>query len=102
VVRVIYPGLFLDARGLHEKARVELRHEEGRLVMLQFFAVLIPLAGASLLLGLGPEQFTPASYQVFRVLVTALLAAGMLGLGLAAYTASEVRETVARMTGVGR
>jgi serine/threonine protein kinase len=102
VVRVLYPGLFLDARGLHDKARRELRHEERWLAWLQFLAVLIPIAGAGLMLGVGPEQFTPAYYQGFRVLVTALLAAGMLGLGLAVYTASEVRETVARMTEGGR
>jgi serine/threonine protein kinase len=99
VVRVLYPSLFVETRDLHRLARSELRHVSGRLAMLQFLAMLIPAAGASLMLGVGPEHSTASSYQAFRILVTATLAAGMVGLGLAVYLAAEVRETVGRLTG---
>jgi hypothetical protein len=69
------------------------------LVRLQYLAILIPVAGAMLMLGVGPENSSPSSYQAFRILVTATLAAGMFGLGLAVYLTDEIRETVARLTG---
>jgi serine/threonine protein kinase len=98
VVRVLYPGLWLDARGLRATARSELAREEGRLAVLQFLAVLIPLFGAVLLLVVAPEKF----HLTFRLLVTALLAAGMFGLGLAILAASAVRQAVDALTGTGR
>jgi serine/threonine protein kinase len=97
VVRVLYPGLWLDARDLRATARVELDREEGRLAIMQFLAVLIPVAGASLLLGVGPEQLTGA----FRLLVTGLLALGMAGLGLTMLARSELRKAVAALVGPG-
>jgi hypothetical protein len=97
VVRVLYPGLWLDARSLTSTARSDLAREEGRLAVLQFLAVLIPLMGASLILGVGPEEFTPSSYRTFRLLVTTLLAAGMIGLGLALLAGHELRHTVAAL-----
>lgn len=102
VVRVLYPSLFVETRNLQTVARSELRHVSGRLAMLQFLAVLIPATGAILMLGVGPEHSTASSYQAFRILVTATLAAGMVGLGLAVYLAAEIRETVGRLTGQPR
>jgi hypothetical protein len=99
VLRVLYPALWCDARRLRATARKELTGEEGRLGVLQFLAVLIPLTGAVLLLGVGPETFDPAGYLTFRLLVTALLAAGMLGLGVAILVSGELRQTVAALTG---
>jgi hypothetical protein len=98
VVRVLYPGLWLDARRLRATARSELGREEGRLALLQFLAVLIPLSGAVLLLGLAPEKM----HLSFRLLVTALLAAGMVGLGLAILAASAVRQAVDALTARGQ
>jgi serine/threonine protein kinase len=100
-VRVLYPGLWLDARKMKQIAPAELAREEGRMRLLQIFAVLIPLAGASLLLGVGPEKFdmTGVGYLGFRLLVTALIAAGMVGLGMAIFGASELRKTVDALTG---
>ncbi len=95
VVRVLYPGLWLDARALRSTAHVELGREEGRSAFLQFLAVLIPVAGASLLLSVGPEQLTGG----FRLLVTGLLAVGMAGLGLTMLARSELRKTVAAVVG---
>ena len=98
VVRVLYPGLWLDARQLHQVAARELGPQEGRLTALQFGAVLIPLAGAALLI--WSEE--PQSYLAFRLLVTALLALGMAGLGLALLAGSELRQAVAVLAGVKR
>jgi hypothetical protein len=100
-VRVLYPGLWLDARKMSQLAPVELAREEGRMRLMQFLAVLFPLAGASLLLGVGPEKFDPAGggYLGFRLLVTAMMASGMLGLGLAIFAASELRQAVDALTG---
>jgi serine/threonine protein kinase len=95
VVRVLYPGLWLDARALRSTARVELDREEGRLAIFQFLAVLIPVAGASLLLSVAPEKLTVA----FRLLVTGLLALGMAGLGLTMRARSELRKAMAAMVG---
>jgi hypothetical protein len=94
VVRVLYPGLWLDARRLRQTAASELGHEEGRVGVLQFLAVLIPLAGAALMVSSGPGEFLGHSYTTFRYLVTALLAAGMLGLGLALVAGNELRQAV--------
>jgi hypothetical protein len=102
VVRVLYPGLWLDARNLRQTARTELDREEGRLALVQFLAVLIPLVGATLMLSVGPEDFTPSSYRTFRLLVTALLAVGMVGLGLAILADHELRQAVAAFTASGR
>jgi serine/threonine protein kinase len=98
VVRVLYPGLWLDARRMSQTARLELGREEGRMAVLQFLAVLVPLAGASLLLSVGENDFT----LEMRLLVLALLAVGMLGLGLAILAGSELRRTVAALTGSAR
>ncbi|MFO0880038.1 MAG: serine/threonine-protein kinase [Gemmataceae bacterium] len=91
VVRVLYPGLWLDARRLREAAVEELGRQEGLVGLLQFFAVLIPLAGVALML--SPEAPDASAYATFRFLVTALLALGMVGLGLALVAGSELRKT---------
>jgi hypothetical protein len=101
VVRVLYPGLWLDARRLRARATEELAREPGRMAMLQFLSVLIPLAGAVLLLGVSPEQLG-GGYLGFRWLVTALLAIGAVGLGVAILTAQELRRAVDAMTTHGR
>ena len=102
VVRVLYPGLWLDARDLRQRSHRELQREEGRLAVLQFLAVLIPIAGATLMLSVGPEDFTPSSYRTFRLLVTALLALGMVGLLLAILAGQELRQAVAAFSASGR
>jgi eukaryotic-like serine/threonine-protein kinase len=99
VVRVLYPQLWLDARRLRETAAKELEHVEQRVGLLQFLAVLIPLAGVALMVGVGPVK---PEDLTFRFLVTALLALGMAGLGLAILTGSELRQTVGVLAGSGR
>jgi len=101
-VRVLYPGLWLDARKLRQTAPGELAREEGGLRVLQWQAVLIPLSGAALLLGVGPNEFDLSGshdYFTFRTLVIAMMAAGALGLGLAILAAAELRQAVDAITG---
>lgn len=99
VLRVFYPMLWLDARQLRSTARRELDQEEGRLGLLQFLAVLIPLAGATLMIGVAPEAMPVEDYRTFRWLVTALLGLGMLGLGLTLWTTQQLRHTMAVLVG---
>ena len=99
VLRVLYPGLWIDTRSLRQTARTELRGLDHRLALFQFLAVLIPLAGALLMIGVGPESFQTADYQTFRLLVTALIALGMVGLGVAIAVTSRLRQTLAILNG---
>ena len=46
-----------------------------------------------------PDELKGASFKAFRILVTALLGAGMLGLWLAVLVSAEVRQTVAALAG---
>ncbi len=94
-LRVLYPRLWAGERAPRQVARAELAGTEGRLRLLQFLAVLIPLAGAGLMLGVGPEEFD----QPFRLLVSALLAVGTAGLGLALLASAELGRALAALTG---
>ena len=64
VLRVLYPRLWIDTADLRATARKELRGLDHRLAAVQFLAVLIPLAGALLMIGVGPETFQ-TGYQTF-------------------------------------
>ena len=55
-------------------------------------AALVPLTGAVLQLVLAPAEMSLA----FRLLVTALIVAGMTGLGVAVLTADHLRMLVSR------
>jgi serine/threonine protein kinase len=99
VLRVLYPRLWNDPQDLRKKTRAELRPVRWRLWASQLLAVLIPMAGAALMLGVGPEDFTPAGYQTFRLLVTALLAVSMAGLGIALFAGNSLRHDLSALTG---
>lgn len=106
VLRICYPRMWADGQGVRRLAPQELRGLDWRLSGLQFLAVLIPLAGAILMVGVGPGQFREANgqfnasrYEVFRLLVTALLALGMLGLGIALLVCRRLQETLTVLTG---
>ncbi len=101
VLRVLYPRWRLDAQGFRDRAREELQPLTGRLGLLQLLAGLIPLTGAVLMVGVGPDEFT-SGYQGFRLLVTLLIGLGMFGFGAALMLSSRLRETAAAMTGGGR
>jgi hypothetical protein len=46
------------------------------------------------MVGVGPEQFTASSYQTFRFLVTAMIALGMAGFGIALSASSLLAQTL--------
>jgi serine/threonine protein kinase len=98
-LRVLYPRLWVEVRDRRRQAARELACVEGRLARLQFLAVLIPLIGAALLLGSGPNEFSPAATLTFRLLVVALMGLGMVGLGVALVVSARLRRTVAALVG---
>ena len=51
--------------------------------LAQGLAGAIPFMGAVLMVSVGPDEFTAGEYSAFRVLVTMLILAGMLGARLA-------------------
>ena len=79
-------------------ARRELRGVARRLRLFQFLAGVIPLAGAVLMVGMGPED-NMAEYRTFRILVTGLIGLGMAGFGLALLSANVLSETLTVLTG---
>ena len=89
VLRVLYPGLWLDARDMRAVAQEELRPAGRRLFLWQFLAVIIPIIGAILMIQGTRDDRT------FRLLVTGLLCLGMVGLGVTLVTAGILRETIA-------
>jgi hypothetical protein len=102
VLRGLYPRFWTDAQNLRAQARQELSLQGSRLAFFQLLAGLIPLTGAALLVGVGPEQFSPASYQTFRLLVTALIALGMAGFGLALSASGFLNQTLTAFRGAER
>jgi serine/threonine protein kinase len=98
-LRVLYPMLWTEARDLRGTARAELAGLERRLAWFQALAVLIPLAAAVLMVGIGPEEFSEGHYRTFRVLVTALIALGMAGLGVTMQVSRRLHETLTALTG---
>jgi eukaryotic-like serine/threonine-protein kinase len=93
VLRVLYPGLWVDGSGYRETARQELTSLGRRLRVWQFLAGLIPLAGAALILSVGPEEFS----LWFRILAIALIALGMAGLGLGLSIGSRIQQMLAAL-----
>jgi len=101
VLRVLYPQCWTDAAGLRRQARAELGPLARRLWVLQLLAGLIPLAGAILMVGVGPEDVT-AGYRRFRLLVTTLIALGMVGFGVAMTLSGLLTQTLTALTGGSR
>jgi serine/threonine protein kinase len=93
VLRVLYPGLWVDASGYRETARRELTSIDRRLRAWQFLAALIPLAGAALILTVGPEELG----LWFRILAIALIGVGMGGLGLGLLIGSRIQQILAAL-----
>jgi serine/threonine protein kinase len=103
VLRVLYPRLWVDARGLRQESRAELAPLDWRLAVFQFLAGLIPLIAAVLLVFASPEkQLRGASYQSFRLLLTALIVAGMLGFAAALSASRQLQQILTALIGGGR
>jgi hypothetical protein len=94
-LRVLYPRLWVDGIGFRETARQELTSQHSRLRAWQFLAGLIPLAGAALIVTVGPEEFSIG----FRLLAVALIALGMAGLGLGLLIGSRIQQILAALVG---
>jgi serine/threonine protein kinase len=98
VLRVLYPFFWTDTRDLRAVRRSELAGTDRQLAWFQMLAVLIPLAAAVLMVAVGPEEFRDG-YRPFRVLVTALIALGMTGLGVAMAVSRRLHETLGALAG---
>ena len=98
VLRVLYPRLWLDPKAPRQQAQRELHPIEGRLRAFEFAAGLIPLSGAVLLVGVGPDsQFT----LPFRLLVVGLIGLGMAGFGAALLVSGRLSRTLNVLLGAG-
>lgn len=93
VLRVLYPRLWMDGSGYRETARQELTSIDRRLRAWQFLAALIPLAGAALILTVGPEELG----LWFRILAIALIGVGMGGLGFGFLIGSRIQQILAAL-----
>jgi serine/threonine protein kinase len=98
-LRVLYPRLWIDSQGLRRRARDELRTVPRRLAVLQLLAGLIPLAGAIMMIAVGPEDFA-SGYQGFRLLLTGLIGLGMVGFWTAVAVSGLLHQTLAALTGL--
>jgi hypothetical protein len=94
VLRVLYPGMWINVRNFAETARQELAPMAGRLGWIQALAVSIPLLAVMLLLLLGGDTNHPG----FRWLAAGLVLLGMLGLYVTNNILRALSKVVAAMT----
>lgn len=94
VLQVIYPRFWTGCCEIKRASRHELKKVNGRLKLFQILAGIIPLAGAVMIVGAGPEIIDPQRYYVFQVLVVSLIALGMVGFVFAMKTTENVKRTV--------
>lgn len=99
VLRVMYTRIWADAFRFGRTSVDELTHIPSRNRLFQIVAGLTPLGAATLLVLVGPEQFTVESFQRFRVLLAVLIAAGVAGFWLATTGTSVLNSCVAALTG---
>jgi hypothetical protein len=92
VLRVLYPGMWINVRNFAETARRELAPMPARLGWIQALAVSIPLLAVMLLLLLGGDTNHPG----FRWLAAGLVLLGMLGL----YATGTVLRILSQTVGV--
>jgi eukaryotic-like serine/threonine-protein kinase len=94
VIRVLYPGLWLDVRNFGETARRELAGVTTQIGWIQGLASSIPLVGAVLIVLAGDTtSFT------FRLLVVALILLGIVGAHVTNYVTRRLNLVVTALTG---
>jgi hypothetical protein len=98
VLRVLYPQMWSDPSEARGQTQTELRGLPAQLRRVQFIAVLIPLFGAALLIGAGPDHFT----VIFRMLVTALIVLGLTGFFVATRMCNSLTQVLELLTGINR
>jgi hypothetical protein len=95
-IRVLYPELWADGTGAARALADELGPVERRLGRIQVLAGLIPLAGAALMVGVGPdEQFT----RSYRLLIAGLIGLGMAGFWLTVLVCDRLRDVLEALRG---
>lgn len=98
-VRVIYPQLCMGNAGIRRKSRAELAVLGPAMRLIHFTAGFVPLIGAALVVYVGPEQLDPSHYNTYRLLVTLLIASGMVGLVFAIRATGILAQTMYALTG---
>lgn len=76
VIRILFPRFLVGESEPRRIARVQLRSARRRLWFAQALSGAIPLSGAVLLVAVGPSD---GGYDGFRILVCALIGAGLIG-----------------------
>lgn len=94
-LHLFYPRLWSDPAELRRHAQAELADIPGRVRLFQLLAGVIPLSGAILMIVVGPDELT----RTFRLLVTALIALGLLGFGVTLLVSGRVLRIHALFTG---
>jgi hypothetical protein len=94
VLRVLYLQMWSDPSAVRRQAQQELAGVAGRLRLAQFMAVLIPLLGAGLLIGAGPDQLSVS----FRLLLTGLMVLGIAGFAMATRVCTGLARVLTLLT----
>ena len=97
VLRVIYPQLWIDAQDFRQTAVQELGRRTHYFAFFQVLAGIIPLTGAMLMVGVEAS-----GEMAFRLLVTGLIGAGMIGFGLANTVNNILLQTLGALLGTER
>ena len=95
VLRVLYPSFWPNVRDVQQVIAQEIRPQDTRLKVFQLLAGVIPLAGAFLLVAVGPEV---SRERGFRLLLTGLIVLGMVGFGVAMWVNQVLSMTLAVLT----
>jgi hypothetical protein len=99
VLRGLYPVLWDDEESIHESAGAELAATVRRNREFQILAGFTPLCAAAILVVVGPDQFTPASFDRFRLAIGVLIVAGAAAFWLAISATSYLNECFAVFRG---
>jgi hypothetical protein len=94
---IIYPRLLVGEPDPQQSARRELGGVRLRLWIVQTLAGIIPLAGAVLLVQVGPSS--DHGYDGFRLLVSALIGLGMVGFCVAVWLINSLQQTLTVLCG---
>jgi serine/threonine protein kinase len=99
VLRVLYPRFWADPGKLRTTMNAELGPRVSPRRRVQLLAGSIPLAGALLIVGFGPESFDARNYQTFRLLLAVLIVMGMAGFAVAMTASTRLDQIMAVLLG---
>lgn len=98
VLRVVYPTLWVGCRDIAPTAREELKRTPPRARLFHTMAGVVPLAGATAVILVGPSGTGPTEYHSYRLLLISLIVMGAVGLGFALRSAALISQTVYAFT----